>query len=415
MSYTADSNIWRGGDISSDSDWVGGDDWYVHMRVNFRQLTTVKTELQCVAAVYNQYATINYGQSYVYSKSTDTDGQGDYDWAPLGGGRIYPIVLNKGWTSTFVSGDTYGFTRLYGTDRHCAYKHWFCSPDSSLSSYKNGASAEQWFWVPAAQYSAPNAGSSGTISGGGTTKPTISWSLPSSYTNEYGATPFFGWEVERSKDGGAYSVIAHLGWSETSYTDTSATTNGKYTYRVRNHNTGRNNAGTNRTTKQYGPYVNCGSVTMTYTVVPTAPASVSVAKAGLGNKNMVVTIKHANNSANATTIWNNIYIERSVNGGNWSQVKSLSGTYTNSGTTTWTDTSTSYNSYYRYRARSHNSVGNSGYATSGIVWTPAAVAAYDASGAKKTGIVFAYDAEGAKHDCIITAYDANGSPHRIAV
>lgn len=415
MSYTADSNIWRSGDIASNSDWVGGDDWYVHMRVNFRRLTTVKTELQCVAAVYNQYATINYGQSYVYYKSTDTDGQDDYDWMSLGVGRIYPIVLNRGWTNTFVSSDTYGFTRLYGTDRHCAYKHWFCSPDSSITSYRNGASAEQWFWVPAAQYSAPNAGSSGTISGGGTTKPTISWSLPSSYTNGYGATPFFGWEVERSKDGGAYSVIANLGWDATRYTDTSATTNGKYTYRVRNHNTGRNNAGTNRTTKQYGPYVNCGSVTMTYTVVPTAPASVSVAKAGLGNKNMVVTIKHASNSANATTIWNNIYIERSVNGGNWSQVKSLSGTYTNSGTTTWTDTSTSYNSYYRYRARSHNSVGNSGYATSDIVWTPAALAAYDASGAKKTGIVFAYDSNGAKHDCIIKAYDANGSPHMITV
>lgn len=47
--------------------------------------------------------------------------------------------------------------------------------------------------------------------------------------------------------------------------------------------------------------------------------------------------------------------------------------------------------------------------------TPAAVAAYDAEGAKKTGIVFAYDANGAKHDCIIKAYDANGSPHRITV
>lgn len=47
--------------------------------------------------------------------------------------------------------------------------------------------------------------------------------------------------------------------------------------------------------------------------------------------------------------------------------------------------------------------------------TTAAVASYDADGAKKTGIVFAYDAKGAKHDCIIMAYDANGSPHRITV
>lgn len=412
MSYTADSNIWRSGDIASNSDWVGGDDWYVHMRVNHRGLANDRLNFEFVAAVYNQYATINYGQTYVYYCSQETDGQNDYGWT-VDGDRVYPVALNRGWTNCKVKNDY--FSRVYGTDRHCGYKHWFCSPDSSLSAYRNGASAEQWFWVPAAQYSAPNAGSSGTVSGGGTTKPTISWSLPSSYTNGYGATPFFGWEVERSKDGGAYSVIANLDWDATRYTDTSATTDGKYTYRVRNHNTGRNNAGTNRTTKQYGPYVNCGSVTMTYTVVPTAPASVSVAKAGLGNKNMVVTIKHANNSANAATIWNNIYIERSVDGGNWSQVTSLSGTYINSGTTTWTDTSTSYNSYYRYRARSHNSVGNSGYATSDIVWTPAAVAAYDANGAKKTGIVFAYDAEGAKHDCIIKAYDANGSPHMITV
>lgn len=412
MSYTADSNIWLSGDLASNSDWVGGDDWYVHMRVNHRGLANDKLNFEFVAAVYNQYATINYGQTYVYYCSQETDGQNDYGWS-VDDDRVYPVVLNRGWTNCKVKTDWFG--RIYGTDRHCAYKHWFCSPNSSTSSYKNGASAEQWFWVPAAQYSAPNAGSSGTISGGGTTKPTISWSLPSGYTNGYGATPFFGWEVERSKDGGAYSVIANLNWDATEYTDTSATTNGKYTYRVRNHNTGRNNAGTNKTTKQYGPYVNCGSVTMTYTVVPTAPASVSVAKAGLGNKNMVVTIKHASNSANATTIWNNIYIERSVDGGNWSQVTSLSGTYTNSGTTTWTDTSTSYNSYYLYRARSHNSVGNSGYVTSDTVWTPAAVAAYDAEGAKKIGIVFAYDDEGAKHDCIILAYDANGSPHRITV
>lgn len=32
-----------------------------------------------------------------------------------------------------------------------------------------------------------------------------------------------------------------------------------------------------------------------------------------------------------------------------------------------------------------------------------------------TAAVAAYDAEGAKHDCIIQAYDANGSPHRIMV
>lgn len=32
-----------------------------------------------------------------------------------------------------------------------------------------------------------------------------------------------------------------------------------------------------------------------------------------------------------------------------------------------------------------------------------------------TAAVAAYDAKGAKHDCITKAYDANGSPHRITV
>lgn len=415
MSYTDESNLLKSGESGGNSGWVGGDDWYTHMKVTFTSLTADKTNVRLTAAVYNQYATINYGQSYVYAKSTDTDGQDDFDWSALGAGRIYPVVLNKGWTNTFVSSDTYGFSRLYGTDRHCGYKHWFCSPDSSISSYKNGASAEVWYWTPAHKYSVPNAGSSGSIAGGGTTVPTISWALPSAYTNGYGSIPFFGWKVERSFNDGDYSVIATVSWDTTSYTDTSATSNGKYTYRVRNYNEGRDDAATTRHYIQYAPYVNCGSVTMTYTVVPTAPASVSIAKAGLGNKNMVVTIKHASNSANSSTIWNNIYIERSVNGGNWTQVVNLSGGYANSGTTTWTDTSTSYNSYYLYRARSHNSVGNSGYATSGTVWAPAAIAAYDSSGTKKTGIVFAYDSSGVKHDCIIKSYDANGSPHRITV
>ena len=417
MSYTDESNLWKSGDKLTDSDWVNytagtTGDFYVQMRVNFQSLTSTALNFQYVACVYNRYATINYGQTYVYYKSTNTDGQNDYDWKDQTG-RVYPVKLNSGWTNVSVGNDHFG--RMYGTDRYCAYKHWFCSPGSSASSYQNGASPEIWFWVAARQYSVPNAGSSGSIAGGGTTVPTISWALPSAYTNGYGSIPFFGWKVERSFNDGDYSVIATISWDTTSYTDTSATSNGKYTYRVRNYNEGRDDAATTRHYIQYAPYVNCGSVTMTYTVVPTAPASVSIVKAGFGNKNMVVTVKHASNSANSSTIWNNIYIERSVNGGNWTQVVNLSGGYANSGTTTWTDTSTSYNSYYLYRARSHNSVGNSGYATSGTVWAPAAIAAYDSSGTKKTGIVFAYNSSGVKHDCVIKSYDANGSPHRITV
>ena len=66
MSFTADSNIWLSGDIAGNSDWVSDDDWYVHMRLNHRGLANDKLNFEYVAAVYNQYATINYGQTYLY-------------------------------------------------------------------------------------------------------------------------------------------------------------------------------------------------------------------------------------------------------------------------------------------------------------------------------------------------------------
>lgn len=68
-------------------------------------------------------------------------------------------------------------------------------------------------------------------------------------------------------------------------------------------------------------------------------------------------------------------IERSVDGGVWSQVANVGGT-----ATSYADTTTAADHYYRYRVRSQNSVGFSGYSTSGCTYnTPAAPSKVTAS------------------------------------
>ncbi len=63
-----------------------------------------------------------------------------------------------------------------------------------------------------------------------------------------------------------------------------------------------------------------------------------------------------------------VYVERSVDGGSFSQIASVG-----SSTASYTDNSTSANHYYQYRVRSYGSGGTSSYATSGYVYmTPAA-------------------------------------------
>lgn len=88
---------------------------------------------------------------------------------------------------------------------------------------------------------------------------------------------------------------------------------------------------------------------------PATPSNVTVSQPSAGR--FRVTWKR-----NATTggPYTNVYVERSRNGGSWSQVAKLSG-----GATSYTDTSTAANSTYRYRVRAQNSAGYSGYGTTG--------------------------------------------------
>ena len=82
-----------------------------------------------------------------------------------------------------------------------------------------------------------------------------------------------------------------------------------------------------------------------------------------------------------------ILIERSVDGGEWSQIASVSAT-----ATSYADTTTSADHYYRYRIRSQNGAGTSSYATSGYTYnTPAAPAKVTASRLAETTVKLAVE------------------------
>ena len=65
-----------------------------------------------------------------------------------------------------------------------------------------------------------------------------------------------------------------------------------------------------------------------------------------------------------STVYQAQYIERSTDGGSWSQVARLGNREY-----LWTDTTTSINHKYQYRVRAYNIANYSGYSTSGVVYT----------------------------------------------
>lgn len=118
--------------------------------------------------------------------------------------------------------------------------------------------------------------------------------------------------------------------------------------------------------------------TLSTTWKPSTPVWTPSAPSGLSHAR-VSDAKNAlswTNNPTTTRPYSSIKVERSVDGGSWSQIASLSGTATSYG-----DASTSANHSYRYRLRACNSAGNSSYtsATAATYNTPAAPSSVSAA------------------------------------
>lgn len=147
--------------------------------------------------------------------------------------------------------------------------------------------------------------------------------------------------VERSTDGAAYSEIASVDGTSTSYTDGSTSADHSYTYRIRYYNV-----------NAYGGYSSTATVTMT----PSAPSGISLERTDATDVNVTL----VNTSSVATSIeWQ----ESLDNGATWGASTTVSGSPVTSFTA-----STSGGTVI-IRVRNVNSVGASGWTVSAAIVT----------------------------------------------
>ncbi len=188
-------------------------------------------------------------------------------------------------------------------------------------------------------YTTPSAPTGCSAKRNSDTSVAVSWSRGSNASNTYQQQ-----YVERRVDGGSWTQKAEVAATATSWTDTTTSANHRYEYRVRSHNA-----------SAYSGYSTSGSV---YTT-PSAPSGCSAERVSDSSQRVSWT-----SGSNASNTYQNVLVERQVDGGSWVQISSLAGTASN-----YTDNSTSAGHRYAYRVRASNSGGKSSYATSGYVYT----------------------------------------------
>ena len=193
-----------------------------------------------------------------------------------------------------------------------------------VNGQSTGARAYLQFTVPALPPSAS------TLSATRNSDTSVSLSWPSASGVKESV------RIERSTDGGAYSEIASVSGTATSYTDSSTSADHAYTYRIRYYNQ-----------KAYGAYSSTASVTM----APAAPGSISLERADATD----VDVTLANTSAVATSLeW-----QESLDGGS-----TWGASHTVSGSPVTSFTASTSGGTVLIRVRNANSVGSSDWLVS---------------------------------------------------
>ncbi|MCP1674569.1 fibronectin type 3 domain-containing protein [Natronocella acetinitrilica] len=208
----------------------------------------------------------------------------------------------------------------------------------------NAAGDSSWRGTASGYRVLPTPAQPGSISYSNTT----SNSIPITWGASSNATTF---RIQRSVNGGGYVTVRTQSASSTrSWTDTNVSHGNTYVYRVRGENTDRN-----------GSYRTGPTVSARYPV-PGTPGSIGYSvNAGAMSLSW-------GSAANATSY----EVQRSVNGGGYSTVRTQSGT-------SWTDSSISPGNDYRYRVRGVNPDEPGGYRTGDTVRYPFADAAVPGS------------------------------------
>lgn len=236
-------------------------------------------------------------------------------------------------SQTKYYGETLTLSSTKPTRSNYTFKGWATSASSTTVAYAAGASytansAITLYAVWERSYTAPTAPSAAKATYNSDTKATVSWTNNSAVPRDY--TKLF---VERRVDGGAWSQVASLSASSTSYADTSLSSNHAYEWRVRAYNP----AG-------YSSYAATGAV---YTT-PAAPTSVSVARTD--SNGVAVAVASPTNSGGVREVqrsadqesWETVYSDAassftdSPGGGTFWYRARNSRTFTDGSGTSWT-------------------------------------------------------------------------------
>lgn len=309
------------------SGWVAGDDYRVRLDYSVSYPNATQAKVTLTAYIDSNYGYV--GGWTVYA-ALSCDGQS----AQLTrSGMPSHALTNMGSRSFTVSRGS--------SDRNISVSCRIYCP--SASPYASGATASASTTIAHIAWSAPAAPSGCSASRASDALVNVSWSNGSTTTT----TPRSAVLVERSVDGGPWAQVASLGSSATSYGDSGVSANHRYQYRVRSQGAGGSSG-----------YSTSGYVRTT----PSAPTGCAAAR--VSDSSQTVTWRLG---SNASLTWLGVLVERSVDGGSWAQVASLSAS-----STSWTDTTTAADHRYQYRVRSYAASSGglpSSYSTSGYVHT----------------------------------------------
>lgn len=291
---------------------------------------------------YIEFRISEYGENsayvqYKYSISVDS-------------GDFYGTVCAKSWggSATLYGSGWYGDSGWQnhgwvsygsGVSKSCSAQY----TSYSGAFHKSSCSAT---YRPSAPTWQPKAVTNAKSTRNSNTQNTVTWTR-----NTTAARPYAGIYVDRQIDGGEWALLADVAGNATSYVDRSARPNHAYRYRI-------------------CPYNSAGNASHAYTETTKNPPTSPPAPTGASNtrnSDASNTVRWTNN-ATGEAPYNSVPVERSTDGGGWSAVATVGGS-----ATSYTDSNTSANHYYRYRVRSYNASGYSGYAATGYTYnTPAA-------------------------------------------
>lgn len=287
---------------------------------------------------YAEWRVTQYGENsaYLQYKHSLWVDSGDFGGTLIGvswgdGVRCY----GPGWYRDSGWQD-YGWVS-YGKSAHVS--NWAAYTSWNGSYYKSACSS--WY-SPSAPTWQPRNVNGQSASRVSDTAISVSWK-----NDKTAARPYAGIYVYVSVDGGDFALADDCDGGATSYRHASAA-NHAYRFRILPHN-----AAGNAPAHQYTGWT---------ATTPAAPSAASVAR----NSDNQNTVTFTPGSSYAG-LYSGHRIERSVNGGSWSFLDNVAAEASR-----YVDATTQKNASYRYRVRSYNSAGSSGWKETGTVYnTPA--------------------------------------------